>query len=201
MSCDNNSTSEIGKGTNNDSLITSTDSDWQSSFRLTHDPNKDSVWGKPVSFYINNPDCNGLAKKFYAGELKPDFSDSTYFLLELTSTENETLRPFYRWCLDKTIQIGKGMMNEMAGIPAEEYLEKYPQEFLTYMDSDSSGERIQKWLGAISAGLSNVKEDSHISWKRSHLKKNIRNNCRNCDQDIIKRLDSLLNTSYNRLIK
>jgi hypothetical protein len=79
--------------------------DWQNGFGLTHDPNKDSIWGRPVSYYLEDEECNPIAFEFYYGYIRPSDNGTTTELLKLACTDNRKLRPFYRWCLNKTILV------------------------------------------------------------------------------------------------
>src|SRR4051812_7025503 len=82
-----------------------TDTSWQKGFELTHDPDVDSISGKPVSYYINDPKCAGIVSEFYYGYFRPTDNGATAELLKYAVSDNDKLRPFYRWCLNKTIQI------------------------------------------------------------------------------------------------
>ena len=84
-----------------DTLYINNDHNWQDSFGLTHDPEPDSVWGKPVKFYIGNPKCSAIAIDFYEGQFRPTDNNTTAALLELVTTDDNNLRPFYRWCVNK----------------------------------------------------------------------------------------------------
>lgn len=105
--------------------------DWQDGFGLTHNPDIDSIWNKPVSYYLSDKECSGLASDFYYGELRPSDNGTTSELLNLITTDNNKLRPFYRWCLNKPIQIQDGALGEYTGVPARQYAEKFPKEFLS----------------------------------------------------------------------
>jgi hypothetical protein len=123
--------------------------DWQQSFGLTHDPVLDSIWGKRVTFYINNPNCSPIAKDFYTGKFRPGDNPETATLLALVTTNDNNLRPFYRWCLNRTIQIQDGALSEYTGVPARQYAEKFPNEFFAYMDFDTTGAKYFEWVNAI----------------------------------------------------
>lgn len=122
---------------------------WQEGFGLSHEPDMDSVWNKPVRYYIEDENCSGLAFDFYYGFLKPSDNGTTTELLKLAVTNNKKLRPFYRWCLNKTLVISDGALGELTGIPAREYAEKYPDEFFEYLDSTEDGTKYKMWTEAI----------------------------------------------------
>ena len=104
-------------------------------------PLPDTIAGRPISFYLNNPKVAPIAKSFYTGKFRPEDNDTTTQLLSLVVTDDSTIRPFYRWCLDFTIQINDGALGEYPGEPALKYATKFPQEFFAYMDKDASGQR------------------------------------------------------------
>ncbi len=124
-------------------------SDWQKDFGLSHDPKKDSIWNKPVFYYISDPDCAGIAQDFYYGYFRPSDNGATNDFLKLASTDNKKLRPFYRWCLNKTLIISDGALAELVGVPARQYAEKFPDEFFEYLDNNKNDEKYQVWVDAI----------------------------------------------------
>ena len=109
----------------------------------------DSIGGKPVSFYLNNPNIDPIAKALYRGQFRPTDNDSTTALLTNVTTSDNTLRPFYRWCLDFTISISDGALAEYPGKPALKYALAFPKEFLNYINKDISGRRFARWTSII----------------------------------------------------
>ena len=105
-----------------------------------------AIGGRPASFYLNNPRVSPLAKALYTARFRPTDNDSTTQLLALVTTNDQTIRPFYRWCLDFTITVSDGALGEYPGAPALAYATKFPQEFFAYMDKDASGQRYKKWV-------------------------------------------------------
>jgi hypothetical protein len=171
---------------------------WQENFELTHDPDKDSIWLKPVSYYLADEKCSGLALAFYYGRLEPLDDEVTDKLLELAITDNSKLRPFYRWCLDQTIMIQDGALAEHTGIPARKYAEKYPKEFFEYMDSDKSGLRYRSWVGSIEySGFYDMDHFDKPDELQSSLIKVMKSNCRECDEKIISRINDFAKACFN----
>jgi hypothetical protein len=127
-------------------------------------PLPDSIGGKPVSFYITNPKIISLAKDFYKGVFRPVDNDSTTQLLSHVATNDSTIRPFYRWCLDFTISISDGALGEYPGNPSLKYAIKFPGEFFDFMDEDVSGNRYKRWTEIIAySGLGDyTKKNSDI---------------------------------------
>jgi len=147
-----------------------TNYNWQVSFKLTHNSSVDSVNGKPVKFYIENKKCDSLAIAFYLGSFRPSDDEATEKLLALTQTDDLNLRPFYRWILDKTIEVSDGALAEYVGIPARKYAEKFPKEFFTFMDKNATENRYDNWTEAISySGFYENEEYKNPKLIREHL--------------------------------
>jgi hypothetical protein len=175
-----------------DTVYINNDNNWQQGFGLTHEPEIDSVWGKPVKFYIDNPNCSPIAIDFYLGEFRPTDNNTTAALLSLVTTNDNSLRPFYRWCLNKTIQIEDGALAEYTGIPARQYAEKFPKEFFEYMEYDTTKEKYRDWVGSISySGYYDTDDSKKSNDIRDRMTKKMKQNCTNCVQQMIKRIDTL----------
>ena len=165
-------------------------SDWQRNFGLTHDIDKDSIWNKPVRFYIDNPNCDKTAIAFYFGKFRPSDNDETSRLLQLVVSEDNNLRPFYRWILNKTIQIQDGALGEYTGVPARKYAEKFPNEFFEYMDFDASGEKYSDWYNSILySGFYQGDDYDKPEIIRQNLVKIMKSNCKNCNETMNKRIE------------
>ena len=173
-----------------DTIYISNQNNWQEGFGLTHDTELDSIWGKPVKFYINNPKCSPTAIDFYEGQFRPIDNRTTAALLELVSTEDKNLRPFYRWCLNKTIQIQDGALAEYTGEPVRRYAEKFPNEFFEYMDYDTTGGKYNDWVSAILYSgyyeIDNLKKPEEI---RKRMTDQMKRNCKNCNDSLLNRFD------------
>ncbi len=145
-------------------------SDWQDGFGLTHDPNIDSIWHKPVSYYIDDEECSRIGYEFYYGYFRPTDDGATHELLKLVTTDNDKLRPFYRWCLNKTISVADGALWELLGTPSREYAEKFPKEFFNYMDTDTTNEKYKMWIEAISySGLEEYGKADSKALNKKHI--------------------------------
>lgn len=174
-----------------------TEQEWQKNFGLTHDTNLDTVWFKPVSYYFSDPEFSGLAADFYYGRLRPSDDGTTQELLKLATTDNNKLRPFYRWCLNTTIIIQDGALAEMTGIPARRYAEKFPEEFIAYLRRDSS--RYIDWAAAIY--YSGYYEDE-VNNKPEVIKKKffyaMRENCNSCNSVVLSQLEKFSESCFLR---
>jgi hypothetical protein len=169
------------------------DQDWQKNagFNLTHEPDQDSIWGKPVSFYLDNPECFGIAFDFYYGYFRPADNGATDELLKFATTTNKKLRPFYRWCLDKTIEVSDGALSEHVGTPAKNYVEKYPKEFLEFIDSDTSKTRYNNWTSAIAySGFTAINPKDLTQQTKAFLNA-MKLNCSNCTEATLKRIEKI----------
>ena len=163
--------------------------DWQEGFELTHNIDKDSIWGKPVRFYVENKKCDSTAIKFYFGKYRPYDEPETQRLLDLVITDNDSLRPFYRWILNKTILIQDGALGEYTGVPARKYAEKYPKEFFEYMDYDKTGGKYLDWTNSILySGFYDWDDYKDPLKVQQSLIKAMVSNCQNCDQSMKTRI-------------
>lgn len=169
-----------------------TNNNWQEGFGLTHDPDIDSIWGKPVRFYISNPKCSPIAIDFYQGRFRPTDNNTTAALLSLVTTDDNQLRPFYRWCLNKTIQIQDGALAEYTGVPARQYAEKFPKEFFEYMDYDTTGNKYADWVNSILYSGFYDKDDYEKPQEiRRRMTQTMKENCINCNEQLKRRIDEL----------
>jgi hypothetical protein len=151
---------------------------------------KDSIWNKPVRFYVDNPNCNKTATAFYFGKFKPEDNYETENLLELVVSDDTNLRPFYRWILNKTILIQDGALGEYTGLPARKYAEKFPNEFFEYMDWDNSGQLYIDWCNSILySGFYIDDEYKKPKVIRQNLIKTMKSNCTKCNESINKRIE------------
>lgn len=165
-------------------------SNWQKDFGLTHDVNKDTIWYKPVRFYIENPNCDKTAIDFYYGKYEPTDSKETSRLLQLVITDDSNLRPFYRWILNKTIQIQDGALAEYTGVPARNYAEKFPTEFFEYMDFDPSGEKYLDWSNSILySGFYREDDFKKPQIIRQNMIKTMKSYSKNCTQKMNKKIE------------
>ena len=172
-----------------DTVIFRSDIDWQENFELTHDIDKDSIWNKPVRFYVKNPKCDKTTIAFYFGKFRPSDNEETAKLLQLVVSDDINLRPFYRWILNKTIQIQDGALGEYTGSPARRYAEKFPNEFFEYMDIDPSGDKYSKWYNSILySGFYHGEDFNKPEIVRQNLAKTMQSNCKNCNENMYSRI-------------
>ncbi|MDB5283741.1 MAG: hypothetical protein JWO06_2816 [Bacteroidota bacterium] len=163
-----------------------------------HSPDRDSIWHKPVQFYISKPNCSALATDFYYGDWRPSCNQMTTELLSLATTDDKDLRPFYRWCLTMTIRLSDGCLAEEIGVPARRYAEKYPKEFFEYMDADTTGKKYEQWTDAIFySGFYDLEEyKTDVSKK---LTASMLSNCKDCDEKLKKRIEKFAKDCFQNL--
>jgi hypothetical protein len=171
----------------------------QQGFGLTHDPEVDSIWGKSVKFYINNPKCSPIAIDFYQGQYRPTDNNTTAALLSLVTTNDNELRPFYRWCLNKTIQIQDGALAEYTGVPARQYAEKFPKEFFEYMEYDTTGDKYADWVNAILySGFYDQDDYKKTQDIRKRMTQTMNGNCKNCSEQLKERIDKFAADCFSK---
>ena len=182
---------------NQDTILSTKEINWQASFDLTHNPELDSIWGKPVKFYIENPNCSSTAIDFYFGKFRPMDDTATANLLMLVTTNDNNLRPFYRWCLNKTILIQDGALGEYTGVPARQYAEKFPLEFFEYMDSDTSGDKYLDWTNSIMySGFYDYEDYKNTKEIRTRFANTMKSNCNNCTGAMEKRIEKFVEDCF-----
>lgn len=180
-----------------DTIYINNSNNWQEAFGLTHEPEQDTVWNKPVKFYIDNKNCSPIAIDFYLGEFRPTDNHTTAALLSLATTNDNSLRPFYRWCLNKTIQVQDGALAEYTGIPARQYAEKFPKEFFEYIDIDTTKEKYKDWVSSISySGFYNKDDYKKPADIRNRMTQTMKKNCKNCNEELIKRIDKFVSDCF-----
>lgn len=166
--------------------------DWIDQFDLTRDPEEDTIFHKPASYYLDDPQCAEIASDFYYGRLQPSDDGATAELLRYACSDNNKLRPFYRWCLNITIIIQDGGLAEYTGVPARQYVEKFPKEFFEYVDADTSKEKYMNWVSAISySGFYDMDDYKKTAAIRERMIKKMKQNCKNCDAQTMTRIDKL----------
>ena len=115
----------------------------------------------------------------------------------MVTTDNNDLRPFYRWISNKTILIQDGALAEYTGVPARKYAEKFPKEFFEYMDYDKSGEKYLDWTNAILySGFYDLDDYKNSKKIRDNLIKTMNSNCINCDEKMIGRIEKFVKDCF-----
>jgi hypothetical protein len=153
---------------------------WQQDWHFTLDPDKDSIWFRPVRYYLDNKECAAIARDFYEGRLRPSDDSLTTALMELAAKGNDSLRPFYRWCLHQVLLISDGALGELTGVPARQYAEKFPDEFFHWLDKEAGKGAWQVWTEAIAySGFYDFKEYDDYPGNRKKLERTMLQQSRN----------------------
>lgn len=166
-------------------------------FGMTKDPKKDTIFNKPVYYYISDENCAEIASDFYYGQFTPSDDGATDELLKYVYNDNRKLRPFYRWCLEKTREVADGALVAHLSIPMRKYVEKYPKEFFNYIDLDSSGKKYMHWASYIGYyGYYSYERNSNEK-ALINLTKKMQSNCSNCNRTILTRIRKFAKDCYN----
>jgi exonuclease I len=190
VSCNNNNYKKESIHINKQTVLDKKIIDRRTNKQISINIDKDSIWNKPVRFYVENPNCNKTAVAFYFGKFKPEDNSETEKLLELVISDDTNLRPFYRWILYKTIFIQDGALGEYTGIPARKYAEKFPNKFFEYTDWDISGELYSEWCNAILySGFYSDDDYKKPKVIRQNMIKTMKTNFKNCNDSITKRIE------------
>jgi hypothetical protein len=191
-SCNNNNStiqaiSADSSKVNLSDTITKSINVWTDKLNGSKYPLPDTIGNKPVNFYLESSKVADIAKALYKGQFRPTDSDSTTQLLSYVTTNDGSIRPFYRWCLEFIISISDGALSEYPGVPALAYATKFPKEFFDYMDKDTSGHRYRQWTEIIAySGLENYdKKETEIE---SEIINKMHNNCYFCSGDTKSRI-------------
>ena len=170
---------------------------WQEGFGLIHVIDLDTISGKPFRYYLESKNLDSTALKFYLGVYSPTDEPETSRLLSLVETKNDTLRPLYRWILEKTIQIQDGALAEYTGVPARKYAEKYPKEFFEYIDNDKTGNKYYNWCNSISySGFYNYENYENPNEIREQTIKIMTQNCNKCDAYYRMKIEKFANDCF-----
>lgn len=164
--------------------------DWQRPLGLTHDPDVDSVWARPVRFYLDDPKCPKAAKDFYYGAFRPADDEKTSELLALVYTGNARLRPFFRWILDATIRTQDGALAELTGLPARRYAEKFPNEFFDFIERADG--HYDDWADAIAySGFYEGDDFNDTKGVHDRFLSAMNRNCYHCTAELKRRIREL----------
>lgn len=204
LSCKENK--KTGEQTHNDTAITSVKAPvkdtspnkinyWMDRRNRRQIPLPDSINGKPLSFYLNHPKVSAIGKALYKGEFLLTNTDSITTLLSYVTTTDSVLRPFYRWCLNFIISIHPLPMAvpDYVGDYVLEYATKFPQEFFSYMDKDTSGRRYRRWVEITAYIWLFDRDKSKQKWEQRMIGQ-MNKSCLTCDSNTKKRIITFIKT-------
>jgi hypothetical protein len=140
----------------------------------------DTIKKLDLESFLINKNVSELAKEYYLGKLIPTDNSDTEKLLNLSLTTDSTIRPFYFWCLNEIINSADGALMEYVGEPARRYIERFPSEFLYYLDNGC----IEKanWETAINySGYYEDEETENTKTAFKNFSEAILKNCIDCN--------------------
>jgi hypothetical protein len=146
--------------------------------------------------YLRNDNVSELAKDYYLGKFKPADNSETEKLLSLSLTNDTTVRPFYFWCLNEIIGSADGALMEYVGEPARRYVEKFPEEFLYYLDNKVIDNAV--WITAINySGYYDNEQSENAKAVLKNFTSALVKSCIQCNDNQIKRLKQFAQECYN----
>ena len=151
----------------------------------------DSLNGKPISFYIENPETNELVKSFYQGEFLPSDNDETFELLDILVEKNEVIYPFYFHCLNSICLLSDGALSEVMGEPCLKMVSNYPNYTFSFFVENS--ELFEDYTGMIGYELFFQKYGtSNIQISESEFLENLKENLELDNPEIKSLLDKFI---------
>lgn len=105
----------------------------------------DKIGGRSINFYLSHKDIETPAKLFYKGEYALYDDGETFSFLDGILTENAEIRPFYFFIYNQAMGVTDGALSEYMTTVCRRYLEKYPCEFLHYLNDKVSVIDVEKW--------------------------------------------------------
>ena len=89
------------------------------------------------------------------------------------------------------------LYQQLRGVPARQYAEKFPKEFFEYMDSDTSLERYNAWVESIGySGFYDNEEDNNSASIRQGMASNMKQHCKGCNKALLQRIDTLAKNCF-----
>lgn len=147
----------------------------------------DTIKKLDLESYLKNKKVSELAKNYYLGKFKPTDNPDTEKLLNLSLTADTSVRPFYFWCLNEIINSADGALMEYVGEPARRYIEKFPSEFLYYLDNRCID--IANWETAINySGYYKDEQPENTKAVLKNFTAAILKNCIDCNTSQINKL-------------
>lgn len=109
--------------------------------------------GKPISFYLNNPQIDKSAKKFYKGELRIIGDSIPHYFADSLLTKNSETRPFYFFIFNQLVDMSTGKMVNSIAPKCTDYVQMYPCEFFNFFNQSEIEINVVKWTTYIGQTL------------------------------------------------
>ncbi|QQS50976.1 MAG: SH3 domain-containing protein [Bacteroidota bacterium] len=105
--------------------------------------------GKPITFYLNNPQIDRFSKMYYQGQFKLYDNSETFAFLDSVMTLNNEIRPFYFYIFNSVLNQSDGALSEYVSVFCLKYFETQPCEFFNYCKNGEYKVDKSKWTGFI----------------------------------------------------
>ena len=102
--------------------------------------------GKPISYYLENPDIDGCSKLFYQGKFAASDDLQTYAFLDSVLTNNAATRPFYVYVFNSVMSVADGALAEHIAENCWKYFEKFPCEFFSLKQDQHFVKNYKYWF-------------------------------------------------------
>jgi hypothetical protein len=165
-----------------------------------YDPSQDSTF-KPVISETPPPQKDLAIKKI--GELVLQDSIAylsnevtAFMLLDSLLSKNKSSRDFYFKVFNKIMERSGGSLDDAVGDYALTYVENYPREFLEN-SRNFTDDKLASWGGNIGIELFLSSQNQKEAFEKST--RMFKSNCKNCDQQLLARLDSFNNMIWTTI--
>ncbi|GAO27919.1 hypothetical protein JCM15548_14797 [Geofilum rubicundum JCM 15548] len=105
-----------------------------------------SINGKSITFYLNHPQIDTYSKMFYQGQLGLMDDALTFSILDSLLTNNSVTRPFYIHTFNSALRIADGALAESIGTQCQQFMDKYPCEFISLKSKKEYSDNYNKWI-------------------------------------------------------
>jgi hypothetical protein len=102
--------------------------------------------GRPISYYLGNPDIDGYSKLFYQGKFAASEDAQTYSFLDSVLTSNAETRPFYVYVFNSVMTVADGALAEHVAENCWKYFEKFPCEFFSLKKNPNYSKNYKYWF-------------------------------------------------------
>ena len=106
----------------------------------------DTLNGRPINFFLNNPKIDKYSKMYYKGEFAASDDELTFAFLDSVVTTNPDTRDFYLFIFNSVLRITDGALSEYIGKDCRAYFEKYPCDFLKLKNAKLYSDNYQRWI-------------------------------------------------------
>ena len=152
---------------------------------LKGDTDLSQINGVPIAFYLEHEEIDQLSKAYFKGEYQITDDEKTFGIMDSLDTKNESTRPLYFYNMFKMVGATDGALTEIIGQYIADYVAKFPQEFVCYMQQEPFSYREKDYLFLIGFNLYSNK-------MRKEFSKKVVKACEQCPQPTQAKLDEYL---------